>query len=202
MLRPTVKPIAPYILIPLLLKLMFTFAIPVAYADTDGSELQSTPDILVLQLGADWAGAEFELKFDFGVFPMPVKAHEQGTLTMNLGGSKTYTLRLLSGIAETPAAVQPPPSDPPIPAQSEPPSTPPPVTPQSDDGPDESGGGIPALHLTLFIGGLLIGIGGLAAFYIIKRRRRYDDEDEYSDDDNAGWEVGNGGFGSADNPPD
>ena len=46
-----------------------------AFADTDGTEPKVTqqPDQLVLQLGTRWAGVEFELRTDAGVFPAPVE---------------------------------------------------------------------------------------------------------------------------------
>ena len=52
---------------------IFFGSVQTVYADTDGNELQATsqPDRLVLQLGADWAGTEFELRFDSYVFPFP-----------------------------------------------------------------------------------------------------------------------------------
>ena len=65
-----------------------------AFADTDGTEPKITqqPDQLVLQLGTRWAGVEFELRTDAGVFPAPIVVDETGVLTMDLGGSTTYTL--------------------------------------------------------------------------------------------------------------
>ena len=64
-----------------------------AFADTDGTEPKITqqPDQLVLQLGTRWAGVEFELRTDAGVFPAPIVVDETGVLTMDLGGSTTYT---------------------------------------------------------------------------------------------------------------
>ena len=157
---------------------------PAAYADTDGSELQTTaqPDILTLQLGADWAGAEFELKLDFGVFPVPVKANDFGVLTMDLGGSKTYTLRLLTQVTETSVPAQPD-VNPDPPADADP-----------TDDPEESGGGIPTLHLVLFIGGLLVGGGALAAFYYFKKRREYYGEEDDDDNDEEDDDFDEGGF--------
>ena len=88
------KQINKYIILAVILFILPIFAIPVVYADTDGNELRITaqPDKLVLQFGKDWAGVEFELKLDSGVFPVPLKADSSGVLIMELGGSKTYTL--------------------------------------------------------------------------------------------------------------
>ena len=51
-----------------------------AFADTDGTEPKITqqPDQLVLQLGTRWAGVEFELRTDAGVFPAPIIVDEDG----------------------------------------------------------------------------------------------------------------------------
>lgn len=65
-----------------------------AYADTGDSTLQVTaqPAKLILQLGPGWAGTQFELRTDAGMYPEPVVVSENGLLQMDLGGSKTYTL--------------------------------------------------------------------------------------------------------------
>ena len=51
-----------------------------AFADTDGTDPKITqqPDQLVLQLGTRWAGVEFELRTDAGVFPAPIVVDETG----------------------------------------------------------------------------------------------------------------------------
>jgi len=162
----------------------FVFS-PLAYADTNGSELKITaqPDRLVLDLGSDWAGAEFELKLDAGVFPVPVIVNETGILSMDLGGSKTYSLRLISIPASDEDIIQPD------------------TAQDSSDGPPQDSyalpgeqpteaeqritktpvGGIPTLHLVLFIGGSLAAIGGLVIMKALKKRRYsyYDDEYDY-----------------------
>ena len=79
------------LLLTVLLMLSLT---PAALADTDENTPRITkqPDQLVLQLGTRWAGVEFELRTDAGKFPVPVVVDETGVLTMDLGGSSTYTL--------------------------------------------------------------------------------------------------------------
>ena len=157
------------------LVLAMCVSVPTAYADTDGSELKITaqPDKLVLELGAQWAGAEFELKLDTGVFPVPVTADASGVLTMDLGGSKTYTLRLISREAEAPAPVQP------IEPTPEPTAAPAPT-----DSPAAPEGGSPGLYVLLFLGGILIGGGALGVYMYLKKRRESDYEDEgYYDDE-------------------
>ena len=158
----------------------FTSAIPTAYADTDGSELKITdqPDQLILALGLDWAGTQFELSLDTGIFPVPVTVNENGILTMDLGGSKTYTLTLLE--QEVAGTATPEPSE--TPPGSEGMDT----VPDPEPGPesDAEADGIPAMHLVLFLGGLAAGIGVLVFMYLRKKRRdqEYDDY-EYEDDE-------------------
>ena len=59
-----IKTIMLYILAVIIMGIGITSTVLIVYADTDGNELKITnqPDKLVIQLGADWAGAEFELK--------------------------------------------------------------------------------------------------------------------------------------------
>lgn len=152
------------------------------YADTDGNELKITnqPDKLVIQLGADWADAKFELKLDSGVFPVPVIANSTGVLTMELGGSKTYTLTLLA--TDTPLenseqlnGSQQPQQETEKPEQEEDPI----MTP-----PSERTLSVPPLTLILFLGGLGVIAAGLIISKIIKKRREYYYGDDRNDDDN------------------
>lgn len=118
-------------LFPMLITVMALIAVltPAAYADTDGTEpkIVQQPDQLVLQLGTRWAGVEFELRTDAGIFPVPVVVDEYGILTMDLGGSTTYTLSCINSTTPIPDA-EPAPTDPP-------PSTLPDPVPESPDGP-------------------------------------------------------------------
>ena len=86
----------------LLLMLVMT---PAALADTDETTPRITqqPDQLVLQLGVRWAGVEFELRTDAGRFPVPVVVDESGILTMDLGGSTTYTLSCMDSAVPVPS---------------------------------------------------------------------------------------------------
>lgn len=150
---------------------------PAALADTDGTEPKITnqPDQLVLQLGVRWAGVEFELRTDAGVFPVPVVVDELGVLRMDLGGSTTYTLSCLESTVPIPD---------PEPAQTEPttPSEAPSPAPAPTE-PDSQSRSIPPMHLALFLIGLTVAVGGLVAMHIVKKRREaaydeWDDEDE------------------------
>ena len=88
----------------LVIVMLMSVLCPAALADTDGTEPQLTqqPDQLVLQLGTRWAGVEFELRTDAGVFPAPIVVDSSGVLTMDLGGSKTYTLSCLNSTVPIP----------------------------------------------------------------------------------------------------
>ncbi len=170
---------------------------PVAYADTDGTELLVTdePAQLHIQLGTEWAGAAFELKTDAGVYPQPIVVSPDGTLSTELGGSKTYILSALQSSlpAQQPDAGGEHPADDltsTIPSQS--------CTPQesalaSEKSPDDTQipselpaadasniEGIPTMHLILFAGGLFVCAVVLFVMYLLKRRKESDaDDDDY-----------------------
>ena len=166
----------------LVLALVLSLAMStVAFADTDGTEPKITqqPDQLVLQLGARWAGVEFELRTDAGIFPMPVVVDESGVLRMDLGGSTTYTLSCLNSTVPIPdptttpepgGQTQPGPT---APEQNEPvPSEP---LPQKASLP------LPAI---VFFVGLAVAVAGLAALHISKKWREtaYDEWDDDEDE--------------------
>ena len=64
-----------------------------AFADTDGSELQiAQPEQLEIQLGTAWAGAEFQLRTDYGLYPALIPVGDDGVLRLEIGGSGRYIL--------------------------------------------------------------------------------------------------------------
>lgn len=168
-------------LFPMLITVMALIAVltPAAYADTDGTEPKITqqPDQLVLQLGTRWAGVEFELRTDAGIFPVPVVVDEYGVLTMDLGGSTTYTLSCINSTAPIPD---------PGPEQSDPsPSVSPDPTPEVPSSPQpETGNNSLPLPAVIFLVGLAVAGGAFIALHITKKRQAYgydeweDDEDE------------------------
>ena len=150
-----------------------------AFADTDGTEpkIVQQPDQLVLQLGTRWAGVEFELRTDAGIFPAPVVVDENGVLTMDLGGSTIYTLSCINSTAPIPD---------PGPEQSDPPpSVSPDPTPEVPNSPQpETGNSSLPLPAVIFLVGLAVAGGAFIALHITKKRQDYgydewgDDEDE------------------------
>lgn len=149
---------------------------------TDGDELQlMEAEKLEIQLGPEWAGVEFQLKTDVGMYPGNVVVGEDGVLRLEIGGSKTYVLSCLNSSVEIPEPTQ-------APATTE---------PEAEPAEDESAAkesktetetdgntvaGIPVLHIALFGGGLLLAVGSLIVMHVVKRRREsepaYDDEDD------------------------
>ena len=175
------------------------------YADTDGTEIQVVqPEQLEIQLGAAWAGTEFQLKTDVGIYPGTISVGEDGVLRLEIGGSSSYVLSCVNSAVPAPAPEDIVPTEEPehsdaapetvqdIEAQPESTGTPDPQvtnseadTGETETHTDEKGrltvAGIPVIHIVLFGGGLLLAIGGLVAMKIIARRKEagsYDDDDD------------------------
>ncbi len=66
------------------------------------------PEKLEIQLGADWAGVEFQLKTDSGMYPGTIAVGDDGVLRMELGGSKSYVLTCMNSSVSAPEATQAP----------------------------------------------------------------------------------------------
>ena len=70
---------------------------------TDGTELQvMEPEKLEVQLGVDWAGTEFQLKTDAGLYPGTITVDQDGVLRLEIGGSKSYVLSCMNSSVSTP----------------------------------------------------------------------------------------------------
>ena len=171
------------------------------YADTDGTELQVTEaSTLEIQLGADWAGVEFQLKTDVGMYPNTLSVGDDGVLRLEIGGSSTYILSCLNSTVAVPEApvagveVEVQPTETPVSDEGpdkEPdaeqntseqtdPETP--DAPEAESEPDDGTvAGIPIKHIVIFGGGLLLAVGGLIAIKVVSKRR--EEHDEYDDDD-------------------
>ena len=162
----------------------------VAYATPDAEPTKTTiADKLILQLGPNWAGVEFELSTDMGKYPGAIIVGDNGVLTLELADSSTYTLSCLNSRVTPPkpelqeSNVQAAEStEGPIYAATDlvQPSADLTKQPQieSETPADEFRQNIPTLQLVLFIGGAVLCIGGLIVIRIVKKRREYDDEDD------------------------
>lgn len=172
----------------LLLAAVLSLALaPAALADTGDTtpKITQQPDQLVLQLGVRWAGVEFELRTDAGVFPVPVVVDESGVLRMDLGGSTTYTLSCIDSTVpipgpvagETPGSETTPPEED-VSVQA-PPQT---SVPEPAPAPAPSQQNIPLAPLMVFLVGLAAVGGGMIAYWVLKRQQA-EAYDEWEDDE-------------------
>ena len=175
---------------------------PLVYAqsdDTDGTEIQVLqPEQLEIQLGTDWAGVEFWLRTDNGMYPDPIPVGQDSVLRLEIGGSTHYTLSCLGTDSETPS------TDPIVSSETAEADTletdpdafeaPEPTDPREPvEGSDEQDtapasevstvAGIPVKHLVFFGLGLFICILVLVVMKIASINRAEDAEfDEYDED--------------------
>ena len=151
--------------------------------DTDGSELQvAQPVILEVQLGGQWAGVEFQLKTDAGLYPGTIHVGEDGVLRMELGNSGNYILSCLNSATAAPS----PSSSPDAGTESQPSDTPDAASDSDDARPEYNRaavGGIPIVHLVFFGGGMLLAVGILIAMHVIRNRKSAEQEPDGSDDE-------------------
>lgn len=174
---------------------------------TDGTEMQvMEAEQLEVQLGKEWAGREFQLKTDAGLYPGTITVGEDGVLRTELGGSSRYILTCM--ITENPDETEQA-----LAAEND-------VSKDTADAPDQEGekksqsgenaagetgtgvqqpapadastgaavegegtektvAGIPVKHLVMFSVGMAVAVGGLIAIHIVqKRREELDDYDE------------------------
>ena len=182
----------------LILAMVCIFCFPVgvsaASQGTDGTELEVIqPQNLEIQLGESWAGVEFELKTDAGMYPGVITVGEDGVLRLEIGGSENYILTCMNSTVEIPEPGETlPASDETAPAdesgtepsEEEDPTADPtegtaPSETEVEAEPDGTVAGIPIAHLALFGGGLVIAIGGLVGIHYYQKQR----ENNASDDD-------------------
>lgn len=172
--------------------------------DPDAEPVVSTiADRLIVQLGPEWAGTEFSLTTDMGVYPGVITVNDAGILTTELGGSSTYTLVCLHApgrqegaepaVSGEQPATQPHEQQeeteplPPAAGAPEPAAVPEqslqqaaPVDQLVPEPEREAQSGIPTMHLVLFIGGAVLCTGGLIVMAVLRHRRNdyYDEEDD------------------------
>ena len=176
----------------------------VAYAAPGAEPTKSTiADKLILQLGSNWAGVEFELVTDVGKYPGTIAVDNTGMLTLELSDSSTFTLSCLNSkltpptpmLQEPASEAEPKPTEAPIYNATDMVQLTEPV-PENDTASDQAADsaaqpqqepstltaepkqGIPTLQLVLFIGGAVLCVGGLIFIWVIKKRREYDDDDD------------------------
>ena len=183
----------------LVLAMVCIFCFPVSASataqGTDGTEMEVIqPQNLEIQLGESWAGVEFELKTDAGMYPGVIIVGEDGILRLEIGGSENYILSCLNSSVEIPIpgetapveegtepAVDPSEETDPI-AETEKAETTP-----SESLPEETQegtiGGIPVKHLFLFGGGLVLAIGALVGINFYQKRSGKSNNSEEDDDE-------------------
>lgn len=187
------------VLLVLSLVCILCFRVQPTYATqqgTNGDELQvAEPEQLVIQLGEAWAGVEFELKTDAGMYPGTIPVGEDGVLRLEIGGSKNYILSCLSSSVPVPdpedselQTTEPEQNDPthqtdPATAPTEVPSASNPSDPTNSEVPQEDAdAGIPTTHIVIFGVGLVVAIGILIGLKYLPKRHtgssEYDDDDE------------------------
>lgn len=176
---------------------------------TNGTEIQvMEAEKLEIQLGEGWAGVEFQLKTDSGLYPGTIKVGEDGVLRTELGGSKSYVLTCMASSIAAPKTAQAPATTEEAQTETEDVES---GEQDNHEGPDntdsvpdtESGmeqeasgesqkedagteqrstvAGIPVAHIMLFAGGMVLAIGSLIVMWVMKKRREAGDE--YEDED-------------------
>ena len=181
----------------LLCILCFPIGVSAASQGTNGDELQvAEPEQLTIQLGESWAGVEFELKTDVGMYPGTITVGDDGVLRLEIGGSKNYTLSCLNSSVPAPdpdssdlQETEPDPMNPTHQTDPEADATEVPSMPnvsendvQSEDIQTSDSAGIPTTHLVIFVVGLVVAIGILVGLRFLPKRHasssEYEDNDE------------------------
>ena len=175
---------------------LLCFPVPASAASqgTDGTELEVIqPQNLEIQLGEAWAGVEFELKTDAGMYPGVIIVGEDGVLRLEIGGSENYILSCLNSSVDIPIPGETAPAEEvtePVADPSE--ETDPTAETEEENVPSESLpeetqegtlGGIPIKHLVLFGGGLILAIGALVGinFYQKLSGKSAGSEEDYDE---------------------
>ena len=176
---------------------IFCFPVPASATaqGTDGTELEVIqPSNLEIQLGESWAGVEFELKTDAGMYPGVITVGEDGILRLEIGGSENYILSCLNSSVEIPEPGET------VPAEE---VTEPDVEPSEEIAATEEIGetenmpeetipaeneqgtvaGIPVTHIAIFGGGLIVAIGALVGINFYQKRNGNKNASEEDDDE-------------------
>lgn len=191
---------------------LMLFPVPASAAEgTDGTEMQVLEaEQLEIQLGADWAGVEFELKTDAGMYPGTIAVGEDGVLRMEIGGSSSYILTCLNssvtlpepaqasaideeqsedGQTEKEAAEEEDAGEISEDSAADPETVQEPGNPEAEESEAQENtiAGIPVVHIIVFAAGMVLAVGCLITMYVLKKRREnLDDDDQdtdYEEDD-------------------
>ena len=94
--------------------------IPVTHAAGDDPPIDVIqPEQLVIQLGPQWAGVEFQMKTDYGLYPGSIPVDPDGVLRLEIGGSSQYLLSCLNSGTPVPQPEERIPEQPPEPMATE-----------------------------------------------------------------------------------
>lgn len=159
------------------------FPVETIMADTDGSEQQvAQPEKLELQLGPEWAGVEFQLKTDAGLYPGTIVVDEDGVLRTEIGGSQNYILSCMSSSAPIP---HPNNSEQALATNADKDSSNIDVSETADSASSSEANtdGVPVAHIVFFAGGLLLSVGCLIALHFVKRNKEIRMQDEDNEDE-------------------
>lgn len=167
---------------------IFSLATPVyaAQQGTNGDELQVIePAQLEIQLGLNWSGVEFQMKTDAGIYPDTIAVGNDGSLRLEIGGSREYILSCMNSSVLGPKpdgyTSSAEPTQAPATTESN-------LSSSADDGKseyndDETVAGIPIKHLVFFIVGMILAIGSLMIIYITKNKRENTQNEDAEEDE-------------------
>ncbi len=173
---------------------LFCFPVPASAASqgTDGTEMEVVqPQKLEIQLGEAWAGVEFELKTDAGMYPGTIPVGDDGVLRLEIGGSENYILTCMNSAKQAPApdeTIAPEETvDPADGTQETDPTetvstTDPSETVPAEEVPENTIAGIPVKHLALFGGGMVLAIGALVGISVYQKKGGNRESEEDDDD--------------------
>ncbi|MBR2180894.1 MAG: hypothetical protein IJ949_03280 [Oscillospiraceae bacterium] len=140
---------------------------------TEGNELQVVePQQLEIQLGIEWAGVEFMLRTDAGVYPTIIAVDKTGVLSLEIGGSKEYILSCLHSSVAIPDAML---LQAPVTSENEPQTT----VMAEIEGIEKV---IPVSHIVMFVVGSIVAVGILIAIYVSNKNKRVVQDDEDDDE--------------------
>ena len=165
--------------------LCFPIGVSASSQGTEGTELEVIqPQNLEIRLGQSWAGAQFELETDAGMYPGVIAADQDGVLRLEIGGSEHYLLSCVNASAVTenvPAGAYAEPASESsvgsVPSETESNAEDVPRDPISEEVKEEPLPDMPPLHIILFGCGLIVAISILVGVHFCQKRRGDSDEE-------------------------